>query len=274
LDWAAVALNGCRIVRPPEFAGEVEIITAARAPRGFPSRLSQTLGICLKTGPSHGVVSDGKKLVYPADAISVRFPGNVWSCEVAEVGFVSIDIASSLLPSRMGSSAMAFLRPSALPDVRWLAARLARAESRLAGEEVLSQLIARLFDFELFAAEELCAAPAARVRALDRARQFFAAEIERNPSLTDLADATQVNKFALIRSFKRELGITPHRYLVQLRVERARALLAKGVPTSEVAAAVGFADQGHLGRHFKRTVGITPAQYAKQARRQIAVGVR
>jgi AraC-like DNA-binding protein len=50
--------------------------------------------------------------------------------------------------------------------------------------------------------------------------------------------------------------------LIQMRVFRAKQLLAAGVPIAQAAFDTGFTDQSHLNRHFKRLVGITPGQYA------------
>jgi AraC-like DNA-binding protein len=50
---------------------------------------------------------------------------------------------------------------------------------------------------------------------------------------------------------------------VNLRIARARALLAGGASPAAVAADCGFADQPHLTRTFKRVVGVTPARYAR-----------
>jgi AraC-like DNA-binding protein len=49
--------------------------------------------------------------------------------------------------------------------------------------------------------------------------------------------------------------------LTQIRIDAARALLSRGKPASEVAFAVGFADQSHFVRRFKATVGVTPGRY-------------
>ncbi|MEW6734220.1 MAG: helix-turn-helix domain-containing protein, partial [Acidobacteriota bacterium] len=67
----------------------------------------------------------------------------------------------------------------------------------------------------------------------------------------------------LIRAFRNEVGIPPYVYLTQVRIEKAKKLLAKGAPIAEVAVAVGFADQSHLNRFFKRIIGITPGRYAQ-----------
>src|SRR5690242_8094509 len=80
-------------------------------------------------------------------------------------------------------------------------------------------------------------------------------------TLADIAQAARMSTFHLSRLFKRTLGMSPHQYLVEVRVHSANALLSAGAdgPTlAEVAAAVGFADQSHLTRQFKRILGTTP----------------
>jgi len=85
-------------------------------------------------------------------------------------------------------------------------------------------------------------------------------------SLEALALRTGVTPFHLVRVFTRAIGLSPHQYLVQTRIQHATALLARGLPCSFVAAMTGFADQSHLTRQFKRYVGITPASYQRCVR--------
>lgn len=80
-------------------------------------------------------------------------------------------------------------------------------------------------------------------------------------TLAELAALSGVSRFQLLRGFVRELGITPHAYLVQLRVRLARRLLAQGHTPAQAALLAGFADQSHLTRAFVRQVGITPGRY-------------
>jgi AraC-like DNA-binding protein/quercetin dioxygenase-like cupin family protein len=82
-------------------------------------------------------------------------------------------------------------------------------------------------------------------------------------SLRALALVTGVTSFHLVRVFTHAVGLSPHRYLIQTRVRRARQFLASGVPSSFVAAMTGFVDQSHLTTQFKRYVGITPASYQR-----------
>lgn len=71
----------------------------------------------------------------------------------------------------------------------------------------------------------------------------------------------------LVRTFAREMGIPPHRYLTGRRVDLARRRLLRGEGPADVAVAVGFYDQAHLTRHFRRVLGVTPGAYAASASR-------
>lgn len=83
--------------------------------------------------------------------------------------------------------------------------------------------------------------------------------------LDELAAVASLTVFQLIRLFKRVAGLTPHAYVVQLRLDEARRHLRKGMPIAEAAMAAGFYDQSSLTNHFRRAYGITPRQYAMAA---------
>lgn len=97
-----------------------------------------------------------------------------------------------------------------------------------------------------------------------RARDYLHAHLEQDIGLDDLAQATGVDRFRLSRAFKSAFGLAPHAYLIQLRLSKARNLLAQGHPPADVAMALGFADQSHLGRWFRRSYGLTPANYRQR----------
>jgi len=78
----------------------------------------------------------------------------------------------------------------------------------------------------------------------------------------DLAAVSGLSRFQLVRQFARATGLTPHAYLIQRRIDMARALLARGSTLVDAAAASGFADQSHMTRLFIRAYGITPGAYA------------
>ncbi len=104
----------------------------------------------------------------------------------------------------------------------------------------------------------------AQPRAVSDALTFIHANYARELTLIDIARAAHLSPYHLARLFKQSLGISPHQYLIQLRVNTARWLLSAGSgerSLAQVAAAVGFADQSHLTRHFKRLTGVTPRQF-------------
>lgn len=76
-----------------------------------------------------------------------------------------------------------------------------------------------------------------------------------------LADIAQVGVVRLITSFRREVGVPPHRYVCDVRVRQAQAMLRRGIPPAIAALEAGFYDQSHLTRHFKRVCGSTPGKY-------------
>ncbi len=97
-----------------------------------------------------------------------------------------------------------------------------------------------------------------------RARDYLHAHADQDLGLDDLAAVTGVDRFRLSRAFKAAFGLAPHAYLVQLRLAKARQLLAAGQPPAQVAMTLGFADQSHLGRWFRRAYGLTPAHYRRR----------
>ncbi|WP_213940497.1 AraC family transcriptional regulator [Pseudomonas sp. dw_612] len=97
-----------------------------------------------------------------------------------------------------------------------------------------------------------------------KAREYLHANAHFDIGLDQLAAATGVDRFRLTRAFKAAYGLAPHAYLVQLRLSKARRLLASGAQPAAVAMELGFADQSHLGRWFVRAYGLTPAMYRKR----------
>jgi len=84
-------------------------------------------------------------------------------------------------------------------------------------------------------------------------------------SLNDLAAAAGLSSVYLVRAFKQATGSTPHRYLVERRIERAKELLeATDMSIAEVALACGFASQSHLSTWFQRIVGTTPGRFRSE----------
>lgn len=100
---------------------------------------------------------------------------------------------------------------------------------------------------------------------LRRLDAYIQEHLAQDISLKTLADLAGVSPFHFLRLFKRTTRLTPHRYLLERRLERARELLRQGsLSLAEVAVEVGFCDQSHLTLHFKRAYGLTPGEFRRQ----------
>jgi len=76
-----------------------------------------------------------------------------------------------------------------------------------------------------------------------------------------LAKVSYRSPFHFTRMFAQSVGMTPHQYVVRLRLQRALELMRQGrMGLAHIAACTGFSDQAHMSRWFKRVYGISPSQ--------------
>jgi AraC-like DNA-binding protein len=99
--------------------------------------------------------------------------------------------------------------------------------------------------------------------AVRRARAYLADRWADRVSLAELSTVAGLSRFELVRRFRTDTGMPPHAFQIDLRIGRARRMLAAGEAPAAVAASCGFADQAHLTRTFRRSVGVTPARFAR-----------
>jgi AraC family transcriptional regulator len=96
---------------------------------------------------------------------------------------------------------------------------------------------------------------------LQQAIEYIHAHLDRDLSLAEIAGVVNISSTYFANLFKRATGISPHQYVVQQRVERAKFLLLKtDLVIADIALQVGFSNQSHLTRHFRRLIGVTPKQ--------------
>jgi AraC-like DNA-binding protein len=100
-----------------------------------------------------------------------------------------------------------------------------------------------------------------------RVRELIEDRLDEDLPLETLSAEANMSAWHFLRVFRRETGATPHLYLLQRRLLRARRLLEAGEPPAAVASATGFADQSHLTHRFRRTYGVTPAAFQLAAER-------
>ncbi|WAS91145.1 helix-turn-helix transcriptional regulator [Nannocystis punicea] len=109
--------------------------------------------------------------------------------------------------------------------------------------------------------------PRRRERALvKQVREFLDAHLTAPVTLDQLAGVTGVSKEHVVRSFTADVGLAPHSYQINARIEQAKQSLLAGSTISEVALTLGFHDQSHFTRHFRRIVGISPGRFTRPRR--------
>jgi AraC-like DNA-binding protein len=127
---------------------------------------------------------------------------------------------------------------------------------------VLAQLAGLAHGASRAVAREPDSMPAATAGAVRRAAELLEARFDEAVSLRDLAQASGLSPFHLARLFHRRMGLPPHQYHENVRMQRARDLLMRE-SIADVAVAVGYPDQSHFTRRFKRFYGVTPGLYVR-----------
>lgn len=95
---------------------------------------------------------------------------------------------------------------------------------------------------------------------VNRICEYIDSHVQENIALEVLAEIAQLSVHHFARAFRQSLGVPPHNYIVQRRVEHAQQLLRNtDLPLSEIAMEAGFTDQSHLARHFRTILGVSPA---------------
>lgn len=125
-------------------------------------------------------------------------------------------------------------------------------------EELFYVLFSRLF--RKYAHTSLGSRPL-RSSQIKEACDYLESHASETITLDDICQRVAVSKSSLIRSFSRQLGLTPHSYLMSIRVKKAQTLLKRGIPPSLVALQSGFADQAHFSNVCNRLTGLTPGNY-------------
>lgn len=92
---------------------------------------------------------------------------------------------------------------------------------------------------------------------------YMEAHFSENITLDDLLSMTSFGKSYLLRSFTKQVGVSPYRYLQTVRIDRAKKFLEQGIAPIDVASMSGFTDQSHFSNFFKDFIGLTPKQYQR-----------
>jgi AraC family transcriptional regulator len=99
---------------------------------------------------------------------------------------------------------------------------------------------------------------------LQRARDFINVNLERDPSIAEIAHECGLSSDHFSRAFKRSTGVPPSKWLTKTRVERAKELLKDPrCELADIAQLCGFVDQSHFTRVFSRSEGYSPGRWRR-----------
>ncbi|MCE5326599.1 MAG: AraC family transcriptional regulator [Planctomycetaceae bacterium] len=145
--------------------------------------------------------------------------------------------------------------------------KIVAAHSR---RKTFSEVAARaaLHDLLLLAVEARSPSNAAQVRQsphVTEARRWMEMNLAENPSVAELAAHIGLSAVHLRKKFSEEVGVSPSRYLAELRLQQAKRLLQeKGKSIAVIASTVGLSSGQNFATFFRKYTGFTPAQYRKR----------
>jgi AraC-like DNA-binding protein len=206
--------------------------------------------ICVNPGEVH----DGRAIAHRSRSWRILYldPAVMeeMRSDILEGAWVSFTFAAPVFADdrmrRLFDAAFAYAASDTEPD------------NKMACETAMLSLLARLGAHSTAGPANTEGPTACIRRARDRIDAAPAAQL----TLVDLAGEAGLSRYQLLRGFARELGLTPHAYILQRRIALARRLIRAGHPLAEAAVIAGFYDQSHLTRCFVRQFGVTPSRYA------------
>jgi len=93
--------------------------------------------------------------------------------------------------------------------------------------------------------------------------EFIHSYFLKDITIENIAKASNLSKYHFIRIFSKQTGITPYKYVLNLRLEYARELIKESYPLCEIAQITNFSDQSHFIKAFKNHFGFTPVEFRK-----------
>lgn len=246
----------------PRVPGVREVLHADFVEHAYPPHTHEEWTLLLIDSGEVAYALDGSARRAPAGTVSLLPPDVAHDGRSARDGGFRkrvLYLEPGWLPSAVSGRAVD------APVLRELAPAVRSLHRALAGPDVLAaeQLLLGIRRRALTALGGAAGAASSAPGVAAALRELLDDRVVDGITLAEAARLLAVHPATLSRTFVAAFGISPHRYLVGRRVDRARHLLVDGWPPADAATASGFFDQAHLTRHFARTLGVTPGEYAR-----------
>ena len=267
--------DNIRVWRIPELR-DAELHRGTSVSRYCPRHWHDEFHLCLIQAGGGELIYRGATHRTPTGSLFIVHPGEVHANQTYDAegcSYRNLYLNPGMLQDaakEVGIRDIPFFREAVFFDTRLIRSyvtlhcTLERLAPRLEQESLLLSLLVRLVTRHAGNNSALKLAGKERT-AVRRARDYLTDNYAENVSLERLSSVACLSPFYLSRVFCAELGLPPHAFQTQVRVNQAKRLLCQGLSAAAVASETGFADQSHLTRHFKRLVGVPPGEYVKRA---------
>lgn len=142
--------------------------------------------------------------------------------------------------------------------------------------ELLEQVVRELSAHLTPGAELKDAQPCAEKVALSpwqerRAKELMSSQMDKGLSIAGIASECSLSRSHFSRAFKKNTGLSPRDWYLQMRLDKAKGLLSDSELTiSQISLDCGFADQSHFTRVFTRVIGVTPFNWRRSMAQALA----
>ena len=102
---------------------------------------------------------------------------------------------------------------------------------------------------------------------LRHVKKYMEENLQNNLSLDELVSETNYSRGHFLKMFRAATGTTPHQYLTERRIERAKSMLREAgvISLIDIAAWCGFSSQSHLTQVFRKQIGVTPSAFKRRS---------
>jgi len=132
-------------------------------------------------------------------------------------------------------------------------------QDELMAENILEELVVNLISSYSNCAIKTKEISYSRAK-LTQSVEYMKENFNDSLKLENLSKISGLSKYHFLRKFKEEFGMTPHAYLLQIRIQKAKNMLLQNENLCDIALSCGFSDQSHFTRVFNKVYGMSPKQ--------------